>query len=246
MLNRFIGFCRFCKHKHLNVTAREIIALQIAAKIHPGSQQQGQKRSLEDGPEPDNKKFSGGGDFGNAGGAGLTPAAMQAAAQAAAVAARLSVNPNATVNEEIKIPDKMVGLIIGRGGEQITRLQADSGCKIQMAADSGGGPERMCSLSGPRDAVSRAKEMIQKIVSQHGNGTIEVVSHTTLPSLGSSNSSYGSGGDNRGGGGSGGGYPAYQEMMIPGSKVGLVIGKGGETIKMLQEKTGAKMIVIQD
>lgn len=31
----------------------------------------------------------------------------------------------------------MVGLIIGRGGEQITRLQAETGCKIQMASDSG-------------------------------------------------------------------------------------------------------------
>ncbi|XP_059618502.1 far upstream element-binding protein 3 [Phlebotomus argentipes] len=227
-------------------------AKQIAAKIHPGSTQ-GTKRSLEEGPdnmylEPENKKFSAGGDFGNAQGPGMTPAAMQAAAQAAAVAARLSVaNPNATINEEIKIPDKMVGLIIGRGGEQITRLQADSGCKIQMAADSGGSPERMCSLSGPREAVNRAREMIQKIVSQHGSGSIEVVSHTTLPSLGGANSSFGAGGDRPGGGGgSGGGYPAYQEMMIPGSKVGLVIGKGGETIKMLQEKTGAKMIVIQD
>lgn len=29
--------------------------------------------------------------------------------------------------EMIMVPDKMVGLIIGRGGEQITRLQAESG-----------------------------------------------------------------------------------------------------------------------
>lgn len=36
------------------------------------------------------------------------------------------------------------------------------------------------------------------------------------------------------------------EIMIPGPKVGLIIGKGGETIKSLQEKSGAKMVVIQD
>lgn len=36
------------------------------------------------------------------------------------------------------------------------------------------------------------------------------------------------------------------EIMIPGPKVGLIIGKGGETIKQLQEKSGAKMVVIQD
>ena len=34
--------------------------------------------------------------------------------------------------------------------------------------------------------------------------------------------------------------------MVPGHKVGLIIGKGGETIKMLQEQTGAKIIIIQE
>merc|ERR1712029_697464 len=47
---------------------------------------------------------------------------------------------------------------------------------------------------------------------------------------------------NEGGGGRGGHF----EIMIPGHKVGLVIGKGGETIKLLQEQTGAKMIIIQE
>lgn len=44
----------------------------------------------------------------------------------------------APATELMMVPDKMVGLIIGRGGEQITRLQAESGCKIQMAQDSQG------------------------------------------------------------------------------------------------------------
>ena len=35
------------------------------------------------------------------------------------------------------------------------------------------------------------------------------------------------------GGGSGGGQTAV-EVMVPGNKVGLVIGKGGETIRQLQ------------
>ena len=34
--------------------------------------------------------------------------------------------------------------------------------------------------------------------------------------------------------------------MVPGHKVGLIIGKGGETIKMLQEQTGAKIVIIQE
>lgn len=48
-------------------------------------------------------------------------------------------------------------------------------------------------------------------------------------------------------GGSGGMiHPGFVEIMIPGPKVGLIIGKGGETIKQLQEKSGAKMVVIQE
>lgn len=49
-----------------------------------------------------------------------------------------------------------------------------------------------------------------------------------------------------GGPGGGGGGRSSVEIMIPGPKVGLIIGKGGETIKQLQEKSGAKMVVIQE
>jgi far upstream element-binding protein len=94
-----------------------------------------------------------------------------------------------------------------------------------------------------------------KIVNQHGNGPEQGngngQNNQNNNSFGGgggggSNNSSGSGGGGGGGGGNGGNYQPYQEIMVPGPKVGLVIGKGGETIKMLQEKTGAKMVVIQD
>ena len=44
--------------------------------------------------------------------------------------------------------------VIGRGGEQISRLQTESKCKIQMAPDSGGMPDRVCSLSGTRESIA--------------------------------------------------------------------------------------------
>ena len=46
------------------------------------------------------------------------------------------------MSEEILVPDQMVGLIIGRGGDVISRLQLESGAKIQMAPDGLGMPER--------------------------------------------------------------------------------------------------------
>lgn len=35
-------------------------------------------------------------------------------------------------------------------------------------------------------------------------------------------------------------------MLIPANKVGLIIGKGGDTIKQLQAKCGCKMMMVQD
>lgn len=44
-------------------------------------------------------------------------------------------------------------LVIGRGGEQIIRLQSETGCKIQLASESSGTADRPCTLTGPREAV---------------------------------------------------------------------------------------------
>merc|ERR1719225_1437387 len=130
----------------------------------------------------------------------------------------------APTTELMMVPDKMVGLIIGRGGEQITRLQAETGCKIQMAADSQGMPERQCTLTGTPQAIAEAKVSIDRIISNEGNGP---------PRGPNFNAPTGAGG-------------GMFEMMVPGHKVGLIIGKAGETIKQLQEQSGAKIVIIQD
>uniref|UniRef100_A0A671TMP5 Far upstream element-binding protein 3-like n=1 Tax=Sparus aurata TaxID=8175 RepID=A0A671TMP5_SPAAU len=122
--------------------------------------------------------------------------------------------------EDYKVPDRMVGFIIGRGGEQITRIQLESGCKIQIAADSGGLMERPCSLTGTPESIEQAKRLLVQIVDRCRNGP-------------------GFHGDGDGG-------ASVQEMLIPASKVGLVIGRGGDTIKQLQERAGVKMMMIQD
>uniref|UniRef100_A0A8C1P7G8 Far upstream element-binding protein 3-like n=1 Tax=Cyprinus carpio TaxID=7962 RepID=A0A8C1P7G8_CYPCA len=114
----------------------------------------------------------------------------------------------------------MVGFIIGRGGEQITRIQLESNCKIQIASDSGGMMDRPCTLTGTPESIEQAKRLLGQIVDRCRNGP---GFHTQMD-----------------------GNSAVQEILIPASKVGLVIGKGGDTIKQLQERTGVKMIMIQD
>ena len=78
-------------------------------------------------------------------------------------------------------------------------------------------PDRPCQLMGTPEAIAEAKKTIERII-QKGQG---------LP-------------DNFGG------DQTMLEVFIPGNKVGLVIGKGGETIKTLQEQAGVKMVMIQD
>ncbi|XP_077564134.1 P-element somatic inhibitor isoform X1 [Haemaphysalis longicornis] len=190
-------------------------ARQIAAKINPPSNSEagaipggGTKRPLEDSMDrndgsPDAKKLAAVNDpFG---------------AQLAALAQqRGSLASAAPAVEEWSVPDKMVGLIIGRGGEQISRLQAESGCKIQMAPDCGGLSERPCTLTGPRHAIEKAKDMINQIISRGGDPSQLNDGHVVV------------------------------ELMVPGPRVGLVIGKGGETIRGLQERANVKMVMIQD
>jgi len=146
-------------------------------------------------------------------------------------ASKKMASPGPQATEQVAVPDKMVGMIIGRGGEQIMRLQQESGCKIQMAPDSGGQPVRMCMLSGSQAQISQAKVMIDAVIAN---------------SPGGAQAAQGAVGGGGGGPGGPGGPHTQVEIMVPGNKVGLVIGKGGETIKNLQMQTGAKIIVIQE
>ncbi|XP_058473662.1 far upstream element-binding protein 3 isoform X1 [Solea solea] len=130
------------------------------------------------------------------------------------------VHQRAFTTEDYKVPDKMVGFIIGKGGEQISRIQLESGCKIQIASDSGGMLDRPCTLTGSPENIEQAKRLLSEIVEQcrYGPGF-----HSDMD-----------------------GNSSIQQILIPANKVGLVIGKGGETIKQLQERTGVQMIMIQD
>uniref|UniRef100_H2LEN7 Far upstream element (FUSE) binding protein 1 n=1 Tax=Oryzias latipes TaxID=8090 RepID=H2LEN7_ORYLA len=181
-------------------------ARQIAAKIGgdgvaaPQSSDfgyGGQKRPLEDADQPETKKVAtNDGEL------------------------ILCFFSNRSSSEEFKVPDGMVGFIIGRGGEQISRIQQESGCKIQIAPDSGGMPERSVTLTGPQDSIQAAKRLLSEIVEK--GRPAPAFHHNDGPGM------------------------TVQEIMVPASKAGLVIGKGGETIKSLQERAGVKMVMIQD
>jgi rRNA processing protein Krr1/Pno1 len=155
------------------------------------------------------------------------------------------------IEEQIGIPNGVVGFIIGRGGETIASLQARTGCKIQIQKEhelTHGQTQRVITLcAATQDAIDECRGMI----------TVMVQERVRAAGGGSAGVTGGSGGGGMGGGqGGGGGGGSSKEgkvnealavghqlvqVEVPDADVGLIIGKGGGTIKMIQESTGSSI-----
>ena len=128
-----------------------------------------------------------------------------------------------------------MGLIIGRGGETIRDLQDRSGCHINIVRENKSvNGLRAVNLIGSQQAAARAKELIMEIVESatrnggHGAAnTGRVQSEPYLDPYGSSNNK------------------SNETIHVPSEAVGMIIGKGGETIKEMQNQTGCKINVSQ-
>lgn len=73
--------------------------------------------------------------------------------------------------ETLLIPDQLVGLVIGRGGENIERVQSTTKCEIQVFPSPNGSKNQPCTLTGVPDAVVEAKKMLQETIA---NGQVKV------------------------------------------------------------------------
>eukprot|EP01135_Chromosphaera_perkinsii_P003555 Nk52_evm13s248 gene=Nk52_evmTU13s248 len=129
---------------------------------------------------------------------------------------------------EVTVPRGAVGLVIGRGGDTIKRMQIESGAHIQLQTDNGG-PDRVVMIKGTEESIVLAEQKVNAILEEYRerqqNGNTRSSSNTYSSS-------------------------SYQSQQ-PGSlttsvkiirdKVGLVIGRGGETIKWIQQTSGARV-----
>ncbi|CAH9106330.1 unnamed protein product [Cuscuta epithymum] len=128
--------------------------------------------------------------------------------------------------KKIEIPNAKVGVIIGRSGETIRNLQVQSGAKIQVTRDMDADPTsetREVELMGTPEQIAMADKLIQDVLSEADLGGSNVTSRRLT-------------GQQIGG--------EQFVMRVPNNKVGLVIGKGGETIKNMQARSGARIQVI--
>merc|ERR1719430_2911318 len=146
------------------------------------------------------------------------------------------------------VPGHLVARIIGKGGETIKALQEETGAKIVIIQDSKDfQEEKPLKITGPPDKVEFAKQRVEQVISEEqekmggfrggrgggrGGGFRGGRDGGFRGGRGGGRGGGGGGWPSGGGGGYGdGGYDVTDTMAVPSNKVGLVMGKGGETIR---------------
>lgn len=145
--------------------------------------------------------------------------------------------PSADKTTEMQVPRDLVGYIIGRGGETIRDLQQKSGARIQIVREEPGAaqtPYRHVSIAGADDAIETAKDLVQKLIDERMNGGRDYGGGMG----GDRSNRYGGPGQNPDG-------SETMEFHVPNERVGLIIGRGGTTIKSIQMRTGASINIPQ-
>ena len=138
-------------------------------------------------------------------------------------------------SEIISIGSGLVGLIIGRQGENLRRIEKDTQTRVQFVTPpDAGGSERECKITGLPGQREYAKSEIYRVIQESGKDPGSSSGRAPPPpdrdmGIGMKQA--------------GAHQPALRTgedsvtIMVPNRTVGLIIGKGGETIRDLQERS---------
>lgn len=136
-------------------------------------------------------------------------------------------------SETIQIESSLVGLIIGRNGENLRRIEGESGCRVQFLSATDGGPFRQCRITGPAPRRAEVKDAINRIIEDSGMGALNRAEEKTQDPAAGGAAGLRDGED-------------HMQIMVPDRTVGLIIGRGGETIRDLQERSGCHINIVNE
>ncbi|CAH8254211.1 unnamed protein product [Arabidopsis lyrata] len=131
------------------------------------------------------------------------------------------VDDTQSTTRRIDVPSSKVGTLIGKGGEMVRYLQVNSGAKIQIRRDAEADPSsalRPVEIIGTVACIEKAEKLINAVIAEAEAGGV--------PALAAR------------------GVPEQMEIKVPNDKVGVIIGRGGETIKNMQTKSRARIQLI--
>ncbi|URE44393.1 KH domain [Musa troglodytarum] len=117
---------------------------------------------------------------------------------------------------EMKFPSDKVGAIIGESGETIKRIRLQSGAKIRFPKDTG------ADIDSPTTTVELYGTVEQMRCAEKLINDAIAESRRRVPGC------------------------ELFEMKLPSDKVGVIIGKSGETIKRIRLQSGAKIQFAED
>ncbi|KAI8990022.1 hypothetical protein BDB01DRAFT_848123 [Pilobolus umbonatus] len=109
---------------------------------------------------------------------------------------------------------KDAGVIIGRGGKNVSEIRELSAARVTISEIVQGAYERILTVTGPVIAVAKAYALVgEKILTEH-NQQEEGSTSEQIISI---------------------------KLLVPDSKMGTLIGKGGCVIKSVQDSSGARL-----
>ncbi|KHG02018.1 Far upstream element-binding 3 [Gossypium arboreum] len=140
------------------------------------------------------------------------------------------VDDGSTITRRIEVPNAKVGVLIGKAGDTIRYLQYNSGAKIQITRDADAdrdAPTRPVEIIGTLNSIIKAEKLINTVIAEvaDAGGSPSLVARglATTQAAGDAD---------------------HIEMQVPNEKVGLIIGRGGETIRGVQIRSGARIQLI--
>lgn len=129
-----------------------------------------------------------------------------------------------------------MGLIIGRQGENLRRVEEDTQTRVQfITGPDATGPKRQCKIRGTKAQRDAAKAEITRIIEENGNPARGNVPPERLSATSKAVAGH---------------QPTLrvgedaEQIMVPNRTVGLIIGRGGETIRDLQERSQCHVNIV--
>ncbi|XP_050366282.1 uncharacterized protein LOC126784816 [Argentina anserina] len=133
------------------------------------------------------------------------------------------------VTRRMEVPNNKVGVLIGKAGDTIRYLQYNSKAKIQITRDAEAdpyAPTRPVEITGSLESISKAEKLINAVIAEaDAGGSPSLVARGVATAQAVE-------------------AAEQVQIQVPNDKVGLIIGRMGDTIKGLQARTGARIQLI--
>ncbi|XP_034024571.1 RNA-binding protein Nova-2 isoform X1 [Thalassophryne amazonica] len=127
---------------------------------------------------------------------------------------------------KVLIPSYAAGSIIGKGGQTIVQLQKETGATIKLSKSKDfypGTTERVCLIQGTVEALNGVHDFIAEKVREMPQSSQKTEPVSILQPQTTVNPD----------------RVKQAKLIVPNSTAGLIIGKGGATVKAVMEQSGA-------